>query len=87
MTLNIPLTPETEAKLRQRAAEAGKDLAEFARDALEEKLTSSDAALLEETPLSGQQRIAELLKWVAAHPPLGRVVDDSRESIYEGRGE
>jgi hypothetical protein len=38
MTLQIDLSPELEAKLRQRAAAAGKDAAVFAREALEEKL-------------------------------------------------
>lgn len=38
MTLQIDLDPELEAKLRERAAAAGKDTASFAREALEEKL-------------------------------------------------
>lgn len=38
MTLQIDLSPEFEALLRQRAAAAGKDAAAFAREAVEEKL-------------------------------------------------
>jgi plasmid stability protein len=38
MTLQIDLSPELEAKLRQRAAAAGKDAEAFAREAVEEKL-------------------------------------------------
>ncbi len=38
MTINITLTPETEAKLRRRAASQGKDVVDFAREAVEEKL-------------------------------------------------
>lgn len=38
MTLNIPLTPETVAKLREYAAQAGKDVQTVVREAIEEKL-------------------------------------------------
>ena len=87
MTLHIALSPETEAQLRQRAAEAGKDPAEFAREALEEKLAGSFHTAADEAPLPADQRVAELLRWVASHRPLEHDADDSRESIYEGRGE
>lgn len=39
MTLQIDLSPELEARLRERAAAAGKDAVIFAREALEEKLS------------------------------------------------
>lgn len=38
MTLDISLTPETEAELRRRAAALGKDVAAIVREAVEEKL-------------------------------------------------
>ena len=38
MTLVITLPPDLEEKLRQRAADVGKDAATFARETLEEKL-------------------------------------------------
>lgn len=87
MTLHIPLSPEAEAQLRQRAAEAGKDLVEFAREALEERLSLSPRPAAPQSPLPADQRVAELLRWVASHRPLEHDADDSRESIYEGRGE
>ena len=37
-TLSISLLPETEARLRERAAAAGKDPATFVREAVEEML-------------------------------------------------
>lgn len=43
MTLSITLTPETEARLRERAAALGKDMAEIVREALEEKLAIPEA--------------------------------------------
>jgi hypothetical protein len=39
------------------------------------------------TPMSSEQWIAELRAWIASHPRLPYEADDSRESIYEGRGE
>lgn len=39
MTIDVSLTPQTEAKLRQRAATLGRDLAAVASDLLEEAVT------------------------------------------------
>ena len=87
MTLKIELGPTSEADLRKRAAEAGKDPADFAREVLEENLLSSEASRDEEAAMPSSDRVAEFLKWVQSHRPIGHPVDDSRESIYEGRGE
>lgn len=38
MVLKIPITPELEEQLKSRAAAAGKNATEFAREAIEEKL-------------------------------------------------
>ena len=37
--------------------------------------------------LTPEQRAAAWRQWVASHKPLPIIADDSRESIYEGRGE
>lgn len=87
MALQIELPPETEARLREQAAAAGKDPAAFAREAVEEKLAVSSEATTESSKLSVEQRIAEWMAWAESHAPIGHDVDDSRESIYEGRGE
>jgi len=87
MTLKIPLGPTTEAKLRRRAAAAGKNPEDFALEVIEDNLSSSDGSADQDTPLPPNQRVTELLKWVASHDPAGHPVDDSRESIYQGRGE
>ncbi len=87
MTLRIELSPETEARLREQAAATGKDPAAFAREAVEEKLALFTEATTESSRLSVEQRIAEWMAWAESHAPLGHDVDDSRESIYEGRGE
>jgi len=87
MTLQIELPPETVARLHAEAAAAGKDPATFVREAVEEKLIGSADAVTESSKLPAEQRIAEWLAWGNAHAPLGHDVDDTRESIYEGRGE
>jgi len=87
MTLKIPLRPTTEAKLRKRAAAAGKNPEDFVVEVIEESLSSSDESTDHDTSLPPNERVTELLKWVESHRPTGHPVDDSRESIYEGRGE
>lgn len=87
MTIKIPLSPDTEARLRERAAEAGKDPATYAREALEEKLAASEEKATIAVSMAAGQRIEEFLDWVTSHRPINHPVDDSRESIYEGRGE
>lgn len=83
MTLHIDLAPEDEARLREWAAAAGKDVATFAREALQETLRREAESEDERPRLSTQQWRA----LTASAKRLGYIVDDSRESIYEGRGE
>jgi hypothetical protein len=93
MTLNLSLSPETEAKLRQRAAATGKDVAQFVEEAVQKTLSepqpSTDPAQL--TPAEQWERlkawIDQMSAWTAKNLPQGHFVDDSRESIYEGCGE
>jgi hypothetical protein len=40
MTISIPLTPEIEAKLRERAASFGKDLVQYAAVLIEQGVTA-----------------------------------------------
>jgi hypothetical protein len=87
--LNIPLSAENEAKLRQRAAVAGKDVAEYVLQIVEEDLAITEVALPASpaSPLKEDPWLDEFHAWVASHPRLDYVADDSRESIYAGRGE
>ncbi len=88
-TFTISLPPETEAKLRERAAAAGKDPTSFALEALQEKLAvlDDDKVINGQNELPKDQWIARLRQWAASHRRLSYEADDSRESIYEGRGE
>lgn len=82
MTLILHLTPETESKLKQWTVLTGKNPETVALEALQEKLSD------EEGPLSQAASAAEFQKWFTSHPSsTTRTLDDSRERIYEGRGE
>jgi hypothetical protein len=84
MTLTLSFPPEIEKKLLERAAATGKDLASVIREAVEEKLISSSGAGALKTT---QQWEAEFNAWVSGRKVISHFVDDSRESIYSGRGE
>jgi plasmid stability protein len=85
MNLILNLPPETEARLRQAAAESGRALEALALEALDEKLSTSDDP---EVPLPLDRWQKKFRDALAALPrSAGTFVDDSRESIYEGRGE
>jgi predicted transcriptional regulator len=59
MTLQIELTPEIEAKLRKQAAEAGKDVASVAREAIEESISLREDGGETAPRMSRERRVAE----------------------------
>jgi predicted transcriptional regulator len=85
MALTLSFPPELEAKLRQRAAAEGKDPETLVREAVEQKLGAEQASPAHAKGFDEWR--AEFEAWVAGHPPVEHEVDDSRESIYRGRGE
>lgn len=88
MVLQISISSETEARLRRQASATGKDLASLVVEAVEEKLAASDTTSEDNhSALSADQWLTEFRQWVASHSPLPYEADDSRESIYAGRGE
>jgi plasmid stability protein len=88
MTVSLNLPPQTESELRRRAAQEGKDVESFIREAVEARLAGSAIpAPRDPRPLTPAEWIRELREWAASHPTTTHFVDDSRESIYEGRGE
>lgn len=85
MQLSIDIPAEIEAVLRLRAEAAGEDMATFVRHVVVESLfDSSENRPLSASPAEFAQRLEA---WIALHPVLGHAVDDSRDSIYAGRGE
>lgn len=89
MTLHLELPTDVEGALRARAAAAGKDVASFVAEVVAERLAEpGDEA--RKPPKHGrvERPFAERLQaWVDLHPRSSGTVDDSRESIYAGRGE
>lgn len=90
MTITIDLPPETEARLRKLAEAKGAKLEDYLGTLAQRWADENGVAngqhsfVAEKTP---EERVAEWLAWVASHKDVVAVADDSRESIYEGRGE
>jgi hypothetical protein len=85
MTLMLQLPPEVEAKLSKQAMLTGRTLEAFVLEALEEKLSGASEA---DESIPAGSRLDEFREWFASHPSSNAVVlDDSRESIYGGRGQ
>ena len=86
MTLELQLSSETEAAIREQAAAAGQDVAAFVLQAVAEKL--ADAESRPSGPSQNDKEWPEQLRaLIDLHPIVTHFVDDSRESIYAGRGE
>jgi hypothetical protein len=86
MTLTLHLTPETENRLRQWASQAGKNPETVALEALNEKLAEADSQP-SHTVGNDAEWTEKLHACIALHPTATNPLDDSRESIYAGRGE
>ncbi len=87
MVLNLNLTPELEAKLREQAAAIGEPLEAFVLQAVQEKLLiDEDSSDQNESP-SHEHWMTELRAWASSHSPVIYFVDDSRDGIYGNRGE
>lgn len=57
------------------------------REAIDEQLQAVEPAMSSGAEVSPQIWAEEFRRWAAGHRRLPREADDSRESIYEGRGE
>ncbi|HSI32068.1 MAG: hypothetical protein ACAI43_21995 [Phycisphaerae bacterium] len=86
MTLKLELPPAVEARVRELAAAAGQDIEAFVREVVQDRVAASPTPL-PQVLATPAQRAAAFEAWVASHAHRSGVVDDSRESIYEGRGE
>lgn len=84
MTLNLRLSSETEVRLREQAATSGLDLEAFVLQAVIEKLGDAEPIALTRNGTDWAERLRECID---LHPVVTHYVDDSRESIYAGRGE
>ena len=90
MTVTLHLPPETEQQLQARAAQRGQTLEAYLVELVQRSLSQappSPAPAASTGPANSDQWSREWRAWAASHPPLPLPVDDSRESIYAGRGE
>jgi hypothetical protein len=90
MTLRFP--PEVEAKLQERARQTGATVEQLVESAVQEMLERQP--MQDPDELSSEEWVKRWKAWVQSMRehvsrtvPPGVVADDSRESIYEGRGE
>jgi hypothetical protein len=86
MTVSISFPAELEGMLRERAAAAGQDVAAFVQQAVSERLAAEVGPPPTEAA-SHEEFVKRLLEIIDLHPVSTWPVDDSRESIYAGRGE
>lgn len=85
MTVMLDLPPELVQRLQEKAAQQGKTLEAYIQElATREGRTAEPTA---QRKPSTEEWIAEWRAWAANRKPVQGVIDDSRESIYAGRGE
>lgn len=83
--MKLRLSKDAQDQLAQRAASAGKEMAEIAADLIEQAVGAPVADSTRQ--LAALESFASgMIAWTSRHLPAGYVVDDSRERIYEGRG-
>jgi hypothetical protein len=85
-SVTVELSAETEQKLRDQAAQNGQTIEAFLRQLAEQAATVKLVGP-PSNRMTPEQWSAEFRAWVASHKPTPGRLDDSRETIYEGRGE
>lgn len=85
VTIQVP--DNLQRQLQKRADDQSRELEAVVVDILETGLRHAPA-VSPEPKLSPEEWVKEFRKWVKSIPQVNMgFVDDSRESIYEGRGE
>jgi hypothetical protein len=89
MTITISVSPQTETKLREAAAAKGTDVTRYAAELVEQALAANltHANVSANDSLSAWDTFVSEMAKVGQQLPPGTTIDDSRESIYAGRGE
>ncbi len=90
MTIIVSISPQVEARLRERAEAAGKNADEYAAELIEQGLGTDGVAL---AGMAAGRQIALIEELFAetqsevGRYPQGYVADDSRASVYDGDDE
>lgn len=91
MTLTLELPTETEKRLQAKAGAKGLTiksyLEELVRNDLDNQETTGSSQINTSSITSAEHWIEEHRALAKRHEHLTHFVDDSRESIYAGRGE
>ena len=87
--MNVELDPRDRKRLEELSQETGKDVGQLLRELLREALASrgpnGDTAS-DEQEAAWRDYLSSAAAW-SKDLPAGHRVDDSRESIFAGRGE
>lgn len=82
------IQPALLARLAEDARRSGKSINELLAELLHEwERTNQPPAKALASPITPEEWSRELRSWAASHFASPVIADDSRESIYEGRGE
>lgn len=83
--ITLQLQPQTEKKLRERAGHFGQSLEDYLQCLAEREAELASRTEAAQMPFEEWSKLWH--EWCSSHPELPGTADDSRESIYEGRGE
>jgi hypothetical protein len=88
-TTTEQIQPAVLARLATYAQRTGKTMNEVLQQMLDEKelLLQPNESLSVASAVTPEEWSRELRAWAASHRVNQVIVDDSRDSIYEGRGE
>ena len=86
MNVNINISPEVEEALRRRAEAASQDVETFLAHIIAEEV-ADDQAAAGQAEHSHEEFMARIHRLIELHGVRQSEFDDSRESIYSGRGE
>jgi predicted transcriptional regulator len=90
MTVTIRLEPETERRLKEKAAARGQTLEAYLERLAEREASAGNGTAAPEESGADSSRDdwnRQWRSWAEGHARLPAVADDSREGIYAGRGE
>ena len=84
VNLRIEVPANLELLLKERAQQAGVPVESFVLQAVTERLAESETT---DSSINAEEFSLWLRQWADRFPKLDHAVDDSRDSIYAGRGE
>jgi len=93
MAVTLDLPPAIEQQLKEQAERLGQTLEEYLRGLALGAIAAPSCDVLDSVLTypagfsSPDERSKAIHAWADSHPRVDHYVDDSRESIYAGRGE